>query len=346
MVNDIRQRMVIVGGGTAGWMCAAALARFAPPSTAITLVESEAIGTVGVGEATIPPIRLFNKAIGLDEATFLRETSATYKLGIAFDGWLREGESYMHAFGTIGRPYEQVPFRHHWARGRAHGLALPLAHYSANEVAARSGRMATGVHGPGIPELPWAYHFDASAYAALLRRQCEAQGVVRREARIARAIRAEDGDIAAVATDEGDRIEGDFFFDCSGFRALLIEGELATGYEDWRRWLPCDRAWAVPCAAAGGLYALYPCHGAHSGVAMANSPATPHRQRAGLLQRVHATMLQQRICCSAGLTLRRSRRPRRCRSQRGGGGRCGTAMCWHWGWRRGSWNRWNPLRSI
>ena len=245
--------IVIVGGGTAGWMSAAALARFAPPGHRIELVESEAIGTVGVGEATIPAIRLFNEALGLDEGEFLRETKASYKLGIEFAGWLREGHSYMHAFGTVGRQLGLLPFRHYWMRAQALGFAKPLAHYAVNEVAARTGRMATGVSGPGIPEMPWAYHFDAGLYAGFLRNYSEARGVTRHEGKIAGVRHADNGDIAAVMTDDGREVAGDFFIDCSGFRGLLIEQELATGYEDWREWLPCDRAFAVPCEASGNF---------------------------------------------------------------------------------------------
>ena len=253
MADDAEFRIAIVGGGTAGWMSAAMLARFAPPGLRIELVESEAIGTVGVGEATIPAIRLFNDALGLDEAEFLRATKGSFKLGIEFAGWRHEGHSYMHAFGTVGRQLGLLPFRHYWARAQAAGFAKPLAHYSANEVAARTGRMATGVSGPGIPEMPYAYHFDAGLYAAFLRHYAEGLGVVRHEGKIGGVTRAANGDIAAVVTDDGRTIAADFFIDCSGFRGLLIEQELQTGYEDWRKWLPCDRALAVPCAAAGNF---------------------------------------------------------------------------------------------
>jgi tryptophan halogenase len=253
MAADRPYHFVIVGGGTAGWMSAAALARFAPPSHRISLVESDAVGTVGVGEATIPAIQLFNQALELDESEFLRETKGSFKLGIEFAGWLREGHSYMHAFGTVGRQLGLLPFRHYWARGRASGLAKPLAHYSANELAARTGRMAIGVSGPGVPELPYAYHFDAGLYAAYLRRYAEARGVARHEGLIGSVRRAENGDIAAVHTEDGREIAGDFFIDCSGFRGLLIEQELNAGYDDWREWLPCDRAVAVPCAASGNF---------------------------------------------------------------------------------------------
>ncbi|MBN8500940.1 MAG: tryptophan 7-halogenase [Sphingomonadales bacterium] len=246
-------RIVIVGGGTAGWMSAAALARFAPPGYAITLIESDVIGTVGVGEATIPAIRLFNDALEIDEGAFLAATKGSFKLGIEFAGWVADGHSYMHAFGQVGRQLGLLPFRHFWARGRALGLAKPLAHYSANELAARTGRMAVGASGPGIPEVPYAYHFDAGLYAEFLRAYAEERGVIRIEATLQGATRTAEGDIAAVVTDDGRTIAGDFFIDCSGFRGLLIEQELQTGYDDWRDWLPCDRAIAVPCEPTGNF---------------------------------------------------------------------------------------------
>ena len=245
------QSLVILGGGTAGWMTAAALARFAP-HLAVTLVESDAIGTVGVGEATIPQIHLFNSALGFDEAEFLRETKGSFKLGIEFAGWTREGDSYMHAFGAIGRPAGLLPFQHHWLRAKQLGFAKPLIRYSANELAARTMRVQHGARAPGAPELPYAYHFDAALYAGYLRRYAEARGVTRVEGQVASVERVgESGDIAALLLEGDRRVAGDFFIDCSGFRALLIEGELAAGYDNWTRWLPCDRAMAVPCASGG-----------------------------------------------------------------------------------------------
>ena len=227
-------------------MAAAALTRFAP-NFSVILVESETIGTVGVGEATIPQIRLFNAGLGIDEGEFLRETKATFKLGIAFDGWLREGESYMHAFGLIGRAHGPLPFHQIWARARSEGFARPTRNYSLNEIAARALRMQAGRQ-----DMPYAYHFDAGLYAAFLRRYAETRGARRVEGIVAAVDRdGESGDIAAVKLQSGERIEGDFFIDCSGFRALLIEGALEAGFEDWSHLLPCDRAMAVPCANGG-----------------------------------------------------------------------------------------------
>ncbi len=243
--------IVIVGGGTAGWMSAAALARFVPAHYQIVLIESDEIGTVGVGEATIPQIHLFNAALDLDEAEFLRETKGSFKLGIEFEGWLEPGHSYMHAFGSVGRPMGLLPFQHYWARGRSMGISKPLLHYSLNELAARTMRMQRGRRTPQSPEMPYAYHFDAGLYAAYLRRYAEARGVVRHQGKVTAVSRTENGDIAAVTLDNEAIVSGDFFIDCSGFRGLLIEQELQTGYDDWSHWLPCDRAMAVPCTASG-----------------------------------------------------------------------------------------------
>jgi len=246
-----RPSILLAGGGTAGWMAAAALARFATGHD-IALVESEAIGTVGVGEATIPQIHLFNGALGLDESEFLRETKGSFKLGIEFDGWLREGESYMHAFGALGRGAGLLPFQHYWLRARKLGLAKPLQRYSLNELAARTMHMQIGRRAPGAPEMPYAYHFDAGLYAAYLRRYAEARCVVRHEGMIATVDRhGESGDIASITLDDGRTLAADFFIDCTGFRGSLIEGALETGFDDWSGYLPCDRALAVPCAGGG-----------------------------------------------------------------------------------------------
>ena len=258
--------IVIAGGGSAGWMTAAALSRFLSKGFRIRLVESEEIGTVGVGEATIPQIRVFNQALGLDEDEFVRETGATFKLGIEFVGWQRPGRRYMHAFGDIGRDSGLLPFHHTWLRGRREGIAKDLAHYSLNNMAALADRMQRGPARTAqmLPEMPYAFHFDAGLYAAVLRRNAEGRGVDRTEGRIADVERAGDGDVSALVLADGRRIEGDLFIDCTGFRALLIEGVMGAGYDDWSRWLPCDRALAVPSARVTAFtpYTRATAHGA------------------------------------------------------------------------------------
>lgn len=244
-------RLMIIGGGTAGWMAAACFRRFLPREWSVQLVESDAIGTVGVGEATIPQIRLFNDALGIDEDEFLAATQGTIKLGIEFAGWGRRGDRYMHAFGAIGRGLGLLEFHHYWLRGRAAGVAAPLGTYSLNEQAARAMRMQRGAPrtSPYLLEMPYAYHFDAGLYAAFLRRRAEAGGVQRIEGKIADVrLDGESGDIKGVTLDDGRNFDADFFIDCSGFRGLLIEEAMGTGYEDWSHWLINDRAIAVPCA--------------------------------------------------------------------------------------------------
>ena len=245
------RRIVILGGGTAGWMAAAALAHLLGPlRVAITLVESEAIGTVGVGEATIPPITLFNEMIGLDERLFLRETEGTYKLGIEFVDWRRRGHRYMHAFGPIGTSMRGIDFHHFWLRARALGDAHPLGDYSLNEVAAREARFrgpARDQPNSPLSTIAYAYHFDAALYARVLRTRAEELGVSRVEGEVTGAER--DGElVAALRLADGRAVAGDLFVDCSGFRGVLIEEAMGAGYDDWRRWLPCDRAVAVPSA--------------------------------------------------------------------------------------------------
>lgn len=244
------RRLVVVGGGTAGWMAAAAAARFLEQGWRIDLVESEAIGTVGVGEATIPQIRLFNAALGLDEDDFLAATEGTIKLGIEFVGWGAADARYMHGFGQVGRDLGLIPFHHYWRRAQSLGTAGALGDYCPNVVAAYAGRFERdqGPVSPTRPHLPHAFHFDAGLYAQFLRRYAEARGVKRHEGRIRHvALAAETGDVEALELDDGRRIEGDLFLDCSGFRGLVIGEAMGVGYEDWTHWLPCDRALAVPC---------------------------------------------------------------------------------------------------
>lgn len=247
-------RVVIVGGGAAGWMAAAALSKvLGPRGPAITLIESEEIGIVGVGEATIPPIRAFNALIGLDEATFVRETKGTFKLGIEFIDWTRLGHRYFHPFGVYGHDFGLAPFEAVWRASRRSGKAGPLDAYSVCARAAAQGRFAPlPQSASGPPPMGYAFHFDATLYARMLRAHAEAAGVVRREGKVIDvALRGADGFVEAVTLEGGERIAGDLFIDCSGFRSLLLGEALATPFQDWSRWLPNDRALAVPSANVG-----------------------------------------------------------------------------------------------
>jgi len=249
--------VVVVGGGTAGWMAASAIVRaFEEPGglkgPTITVVESEAIGTVGVGEATIPTIRNFIRTIGLDEADFMRSTAATIKLGIAFNDWSGPGSRYFHGFGDFGPAVRGQPYRQHLFRLQAEGRIDSLAPWSLPTVMARAGRFAPPVDDPRsvLSAYAYAYHFDAGLFARRLRALAEDNGVVRIEGRIVES-EVSGERVAAVRLEDGRRLEADLFIDCSGFRGLLIEGALKAGYDDWTRWLPCDRAVALPCAIAG-----------------------------------------------------------------------------------------------
>ncbi len=245
-------RTVILGGGTAGWMTAAAIARLLGRETMVTLVESAEIGIVGVGEATLPHIRAFNQRLGIDEATFMAATLGTFKLGIDFRDFGAIGEAYIHPFGIFGAPIGDVGFHHYWLRA---GAPAPLERFSLPCRMARAARFAhpdpaeTADHaGYG-----YAYQFDATRFAPFLRARAEADGAVRIEGRVtAVERRGETGDVAAVMLADGRRVEGDLFVDCSGFAARLIQGAMAAPWEDWSHWLPCDRAVALPCTAPAG----------------------------------------------------------------------------------------------
>jgi tryptophan 7-halogenase len=251
------RRLVIAGGGTAGWMTAAALSKVLRGRVQITLVESEEIGTVGVGEATIPMIQLFNRVLELDEAEFVRETQGSFKLGIEFVDWGRQGTRYMHAFGRLGQDLWTVPFHQYWLKMHQAGKAPPLAEFSITNTAGWRNRFmpAPGdVQNSPLNDIAYAYHFDAGLYARYLRRHAETRGVQRLEGRIAEVVlEPARGHVSALLMQDGRRIEGDLFVDCSGFRGLLIEQALRTGFEDWTHWLPCDRAVAVPCERVSPL---------------------------------------------------------------------------------------------
>lgn len=241
------KRVVIAGGGTAGWLAAALMKKMLNRAVEITLVESEVIGTVGVGEATIPPIRLVNQVLGIDEAQFLHETKATIKLAIRFENWKSKGESYYHTFGAPGKSMAFCHFHHYWLKGKALGHNADLWEYDLNYHAAQAGKFAQINAQDPVLELPFAYHFDASLYAQYLRKISENMGVVRREGKIAHVERfADSGYIKGLRLESGDEINGDLFVDCTGFKALLIENALGTGYDDWSHLLPCDSAIAVP----------------------------------------------------------------------------------------------------
>ncbi len=250
------ERIVVVGGGSAGWMTAAALANAVGKSIAITVVESEEIGTVGVGEATIPPIKAFNALLGISEAEFVAATRGSFKLGIQFVGWGAAESRYFHPFGTYGADFDRVSLYHYWLRERLAGDKTPIDDYSMCWALARTNRFGPPVDNPRDVRSThaYAYHFDAGLYARFLRRYSEDRGVVRVEGKILEARRESlSGNVSHLILADGREIAGDFFVDCSGFRALLLDGALGIGFEDWSHWLPCDRAVAAPSANSGPI---------------------------------------------------------------------------------------------
>jgi tryptophan halogenase len=247
------RRVVIVGGGTAGWMAAALLARGLGRACEICLIESAEIGTVGVGEATIPQILHINAFLGIDEDELMRFTHGTYKLGVQLNDWGRVGDSYLHAFGDVGLPLGLLPFHHYWLRSRAQGDTHSLWAYSLNAAAAASNKFARldKVGNSPLGGIRYAYQFDAARYARYLRERIPDGAVKRVEGKVVEVkLRGEDGFVESLRLERGEIVAGDFFIDCSGFRGLLIEGALKTGYENWQHWLPCDRALAVASARA------------------------------------------------------------------------------------------------
>lgn len=240
--------LVIVGGGTAGWMAAAAFAKYLHGTPIrITLVESSEIGAVGVGEATIPTLRRFYGRLGLTDQDVMRETRATAKLGILFQDWHRVGEGFIHPFGLYGQNAGEVAFHHLWLRAQETGEAAPITAYSLGAQLAEHGRMALPQPNPPTPlaTYDWALHLDAALFAQYLRRYAEASGVMRIDARIDRVELAADGSVAGVRLEDEQLVRGDLFIDCTGFRSMLLGEALGVGFEDWREWLPCDAAVAV-----------------------------------------------------------------------------------------------------
>ncbi|MFO3705808.1 tryptophan halogenase family protein [Xanthomonas codiaei] len=257
MIPAPLRNIVIVGGGTAGWMAAAAFARVLGPTFNVQLIESEQLGTIGVGEATVPHIKAFNNLLGINEAEFVRQTQGSFKLGIEFVDWQRPGTAYIHGFGTqIGHPLGLLPFHQYWIKQQLRGTAQPLGAYTLNTVAAARGKFMTSAgdvpaNSP-LANIAYAYHFDASQYAHFLRRYSEQRGVTRIEGLVEQVqLHPENGHVRSLQLASGQVVHGELFIDCSGFRGLLIEEALHTGYHDFTHWLPCDRALAVPCENVG-----------------------------------------------------------------------------------------------
>jgi tryptophan halogenase len=268
MADAPLKKVLIVGGGTAGWMCAAFLAQAVGRSVEIQLVESDEIGIVGVGEATIPPIMNFNRALGIDEDEFVKATQATFKLGIEFRNWGSLGHRYIHGFGTMGHSTGVVDFHHYWLKMREAGKVGRLEEYSINLLACEQNKFMRATDKfPNSPlkDIGHAFHFDAGLYARFLRAQAERLGVSRVEGKVS-SVRQhpETGFVESVALEGGAVLDAELFVDCSGFRGLLIEQALATGWEDWSHWLPCNRALAVPCESVSPLtpYTRSTAHGA------------------------------------------------------------------------------------
>lgn len=257
-MNNPVTKIVVVGGGTAGWMAAAALSHYITyPGTRITLVESEQIGTVGVGEATIPGIRDFNRRLGIDESEFMSATQATFKLGIEFINWGRRGDRYLHPFGFYGHDLQALSFYHYWLRARQNGFETPFEAFNPACALAESGNFQLPNQDPKslASRYFYAFHLDAGRYAAFLRKRSEAAGVKRIEGKVAQIHKnANNGFLESLTLESGETIEGDLFLDCSGFRSILLGQELGIKYVSWKHWLPCDRAYAVQGSSAQPLH--------------------------------------------------------------------------------------------
>jgi tryptophan halogenase len=257
MSTNSLKKVVILGGGTAGWMTAAAMGKLLGSHYCeIVLVESDDIGTVGVGEATVPPMSIFNKTLEIDENDFLKNTQGTFKLGIEFVNWGKIGDRYIHAFGDVGKDMNSLHFYQYWLKMHLAGKAADFDEYGLNAKASQQNKFMRSENRGNSPlsNIAYAFHFDASLYAKYLRNYAEQRGVVRMEGKVQQVnLRPEDGFIESLLLKSGQVIAGDLFIDCSGFKALLIRDALNVGFEDWSHWLPCDRAWAVQCESATDL---------------------------------------------------------------------------------------------
>ncbi|WP_374281498.1 tryptophan halogenase family protein [Novosphingobium sp.] len=262
------RKILIAGGGSSGWMTAALLARLFQGMYEIVLVESDQIGTIGVGEATIPAIKKYTELLGLDEDEFIARTQASFKLGIQFVDWWKQGSSYIHGFGVIGQDWEWLRMHHYWLKAEQQGRAQDFAAYSINTAAALENRFLraqTQMGDSPLSQIAHAFHFDAALFARFLSAYAQERGVRRREGKIADVtLRSDDGFIESVTMDDGEVIAADLFIDCSGFRGLFINQALKVPFDDWSHWLPCDRAIAVPCERSDNFtpYTRSTAHGA------------------------------------------------------------------------------------
>lgn len=248
--------LVILGGGSAGWMAAALFAkRFSLQHLQITLIESSDIGAIGVGEATVPVIKNFLSELEIPEQDFIRETQATFKLGIDFIDWHKPGTRFFHPFAPLGAKIAKIPFHHYWATLKKNNQVGPIDDFSLAAQMARRNKFflpKPEAQTLDIAQFNYAYHFDAGLFANLLRKHAIASGVVRKDAKVTHIQQCESsGFIKALELDTGETVAGDFFIDCSGFKGLLIEQTLQTGYTSWQQWLKCDSAIAIQTALEG-----------------------------------------------------------------------------------------------
>lgn len=261
MKNNSVKKVVIAGGGTAGWVAAAALSKQLGKLLDVVLVESDQIGTVGVGEATIPPMRTFHSLLGIDEQEFMRATNAVFKLGISFKNWGQIGDEYIHPFGSTGQGSYLADFQHFWLHGKSKGIHAEFGEYSLEVQAAKANKFAISKKG----NINYAYHLDATRYAQFLRQFSEKHGARRIEGKIQQVQQHPDGDIKALLLESGEVVDGDLFIDCTGFTGLLIDKTLKTPYEDWSHWLPCNSAIAIQTESVEPAKPYVTCTAHHAG---------------------------------------------------------------------------------